>query len=98
MARAYCSLCRYPLTTCLCPSVRKVACQTQFDILQHPSEEKAAKNTARLAKLCIPNIKLSIAEQAEQFSELRSLLENEQRLIDVFHAMQDTFKQHDHWL
>ncbi len=68
--RPICSSCHYPAKTCICTSVQPFVCHTQFDILQHPSEVKAAKNTARICKLCIPDINIWVGESEIDFLPL----------------------------
>jgi DTW domain-containing protein YfiP len=43
-------------------------------ILQHPLENKHAKNTARLINLCIPETRIVVGETAQDFATLRSEL------------------------
>lgn len=77
MPRAICPHCHFPQSVCLCEFVRTISSETHFDILQHPSEQKAAKNTARLCELCLPNLTLWPGESVEDFSELRQLVARE---------------------
>ena len=55
------------------------------DILQHPSEQKAAKNTARLVTLCMPKANIWVGENAGDFSELQTQLLAETRPIAVLY-------------
>lgn len=81
--RTRCKRCLYPGVTCVCESISAVNCHTSIDILQHPSETKNAKNTARLAKLCIPHSKIWIGEGPKDFGDLRQQLSSEERPIAV---------------
>ena len=42
--------------------------------MQHPSEVKHAKNTVRLMRLVMPDIKVVVGESAEDFNELQQYL------------------------
>lgn len=72
--RQKCEQCQYPLVNCLCEAITQQPCQHQVIILQHPSESKNAKNTARLVKLAIDNSQIIQGETAEDFSELQAYL------------------------
>ena len=87
--RSYCSKCLYPLRTCLCSHITPIKSQTRIDILQHPSETKHAKNTARLVPLFIPQARIWVGETAEDFRQLREDLAKEQnRLIALVYPSQ----------
>lgn len=73
MSRATCALCHYPLKTCVCEAVSNIDCQTKIYVMQHPSEVKAAKNTIRLAQLCLPNLTVFVGEESDSFKEIQSL-------------------------
>ena len=76
--RRYCTHCHYPLSTCLCSVLRPVKSQCRIDILQHPKEAKAAKNTAHLLKLCMPQqVNLWLGENEHDFDELKLSLDND---------------------
>lgn len=77
--RSYCRACHYPMVTCICDSIRSVACDSRIDVLQHPSETKVAKNTLRLAKLCIEHIQIWVGET--DFSDLKESLLCEKRKV-----------------
>jgi len=73
MSRPTCTFCHYPLKTCVCEAVSKIDCQTKIYVMQHPSEVKAAKNTIRLAQLCLPNLAVFIGEEPDSFKEIQNL-------------------------
>lgn len=50
--RAYCEQCQYPVSQCLCTSIRTQQLSADVVILQHPKERRHAKNTAHLTRLC----------------------------------------------
>jgi len=41
--------------------------------MQHPAESSAAKNTVRLAQLCLPKLKVYVGEMPDDFASLRGL-------------------------
>ena len=51
----------------------------RFDILQHPSETKAAKNTARLLALCHQGTKIWVGETPEDFAPLMHEIDTSHR-------------------
>ncbi|PAJ74369.1 hypothetical protein CJF42_10725 [Pseudoalteromonas sp. NBT06-2] len=73
MSRPICKRCHYPIKTCVCNAVSKVNCQTKIYVMQHPSELKAAKNTVRLAQLCLPSIEVFIGEEPDDFKSIKNL-------------------------
>lgn len=81
--RNYCLHCLYPLNTCLCSAVSPLNNKTVIDIIQHPSEQKAAKNTARLVALCAANTNIWLGEAKSDFAELLQQLNKETRAIYV---------------
>ena len=70
MPRSYCSRCQFPLKTCLCSAIQAKEAITPVLIIQHTVESQHAKNTARLLKLCIPNVKLTQGRCSHDFHEL----------------------------
>ena len=83
--RTYCLHCNYPQKTCVCSSVTRIDTHSYIDILQHPTEIKAAKNTARLAALCLPKVRIWSGENSECFTELQKQLQEERRPIALLH-------------
>ena len=75
--RSYCSHCHYPVNVCLCQHIQQAFPKTHLVILQHPSEVKAAKNTARLIKLCIPKSEIIVGEQPQDFAELKKQIQHD---------------------
>jgi len=73
MSRPICDLCLYPVKTCVCEAVSNVTCQTKIYVMQHPSEVKAAKNTVRLAQLCLKNLTLIVGEEPDDFKSIQNL-------------------------
>ena len=89
MKRSLCDQCHYPEITCICSAVNPITCKTQFDIIQHPSEIKVAKNTARICKLCISQTNIWVGEASESFAQLQAELKNEKRRILVLYPEDD---------
>ncbi|HEY7771762.1 MAG TPA: tRNA-uridine aminocarboxypropyltransferase [Marinagarivorans sp.] len=81
--RPQCKRCQYPQKTCVCSAVASVNSRSAVDILQHPSEQKAAKNTARLVALCVDNARIWQGEQNASFALLRQQLSIEVRPVVV---------------
>lgn len=73
MSRPTCNHCHYPIKTCVCEAVSKISCETKIYVMQHPSEVKEAKNTVRLAQLCLPNLEVYIGEEPESFKLIQNL-------------------------
>ena len=76
MSRQYCETCHYPISVCFCDQITKIRSPIHFDILQHPSESKVFKNTARLLALCYENTSIWKGEKPEEFGELRKHIED----------------------
>ncbi len=68
--RQYCSVCQYPIKTCVCNAVERVDAPVRLSIVQHPREAKHAKNTARLVALCIEHTELVLSNNDEQLKAL----------------------------
>jgi DTW domain-containing protein YfiP len=75
MKRSICTNCLRPFTACICHCVRKVKQdldrldqEIEIVILQHPSEERHAKNSARLLHLCLENSTLIVGDEFEDES------------------------------
>lgn len=62
MARINCVRCSRPQSHCLCHLIPKINAQTKLWILQHPSEQKHALNTARFLALGLHSCHLQVGE------------------------------------
>ena len=82
MPREICTKCNYPIKTCLCRFITPVKHETKILVLQHPSEVNNKKNTIRVLSLLTDNIEIVIGENEEDFSVVKSLLN--QPNIDCF--------------
>jgi DTW domain-containing protein YfiP len=87
--RAHCAECGYPQPTCVCAAVQPVFSRLQVDILQHPSETKAAKNTARLVQLCHSNTHIWVGEQPDDFAPLQQSLAQRHEKVAVLYPAED---------
>lgn len=67
MSRSVCNHCQYSQQTCICDAIEAVKNNLKIIILQHPSEVKASKNTARLVSLALTNCEIYIGECDEDF-------------------------------
>ncbi len=75
MSRCICQQCGYPVATCLCAEVEPMSAPLSIHVLQHPTEQKIAKNTARLINLVIPQTQLHVGESESDFESLRDQLD-----------------------
>ncbi|MCQ8888462.1 DTW domain-containing protein [Pseudoalteromonas carrageenovora] len=73
MARTLCNNCNFSLSTCICSAVKDVNNHVNVIILQHPSEEKIAKNTAKLLNLSLSGCQIIKGESNNDFDILKSL-------------------------
>ena len=60
--RALCSNCLKANSACICSTIKSIDNNYQIHILQDPSEENKAIGTARILKLSLNNVQLSIGE------------------------------------
>lgn len=63
MVSSRCPRCIRPLDRCLCSLVPRLPSRTRILLLQHPSEQHHALNTARLAAMALQNGELRIGER-----------------------------------
>ncbi|WP_351008590.1 tRNA-uridine aminocarboxypropyltransferase [Shewanella sp. S1-58-MNA-CIBAN-0166] len=83
MSRSYCIHCQYPQSACVCHALKPVASNTEVVVMQHPSEVDHAKNTVRLLKLVMPQMKIYVGESAADFIELQHYLAAQTKPIYV---------------
>lgn len=57
-----CLQCERALRACICACVRRVACNTEVLILQHPAEVHHVKGSARLLHLCLPQSAILVGD------------------------------------
>ncbi len=58
--RQTCPRCLRPQASCLCPLVRPTPHQTEVLVLQHPQEQRHAKNSVRLLRLSLANCEVVV--------------------------------------
>lgn len=73
MSRSVCNHCQYSQQTCICDAIDIINNSLNIIILQHPSEVKASKNTARLVSLSLSNCQIHIGECDDDFTFLSNL-------------------------
>ncbi|MDP3276652.1 MAG: tRNA-uridine aminocarboxypropyltransferase [Deltaproteobacteria bacterium] len=73
MPRALCARCERPVVVCYCDAIVSVHTSTRVVIVQHPRERDVAINTARIAKLALPNSELIDAFEAHKSPTLRAI-------------------------
>lgn len=84
--RAVCDTCQYPLSTCVCDAIQRVDSALHISILQHPSEQKHAKNTARLLPLLLTKAKLTVGEIPADFSATQARTKQAKNTIVLYPA------------
>jgi DTW domain-containing protein YfiP len=73
MARPLCNKCNFALNTCICGVITSVNNHVSVIILQHPSEQKITKNTAKLLNLCLTDCQIIVGEHNDDFAQLKTL-------------------------
>ncbi len=63
LRRAACVRCLRPQATCLCALVRPTAHGTQVLVLQHPQEQRQAKNSVALLRLSLAHCEVVVGER-----------------------------------
>ncbi|MBT9597160.1 MAG: DTW domain-containing protein, partial [Vitreoscilla sp.] len=62
-SRATCVRCLRPQATCLCALVRPTAHRTEVLVLQHPQEQRHAKNSVALLRLSLAHCEVVVGER-----------------------------------
>ncbi len=62
LRRAACLRCLRPLATCLCALARPTAHRTEVLVLQHPHEQRQAKNSVALLRLSLAHCEVCVGE------------------------------------
>ncbi len=71
MKRASCKTCQFPLSTCICSALVTLKNQIEIWVIQTPSEVKNAKNTARIAELCLARYHALVANEPSDLAQLK---------------------------
>jgi DTW domain-containing protein YfiP len=77
--RAACPRCLRPLATCLCALARPTAHRTEVLVLQHPQEQRQAKNSVALLRLSLAQCEVCVGERFAP-EALQALLQRPGRL------------------
>lgn len=62
LSRAACARCLRPQATCLCALARPTAHRTEVLVLQHPQEQRQAKNSVALLRLSLAHCEVVVGE------------------------------------
>jgi len=79
--RARCSRCDRALVACFCHTIKPIAHQMSVLILQHPSEVKHAKGTAKIAELSLNHCKVLVGENYSDESQFEQLINSKKSLL-----------------
>lgn len=71
--RAACPRCLRPLAACLCALARPTAHRTEVLVLQHPQEQRQAKNSVALLRLSLAHCEVVVGERFAS-AQLQALL------------------------
>ena len=74
LRRAVCLRCQRPQLTCLCALARPTDHRTEVLVLQHPHEQRQAKNSVALLRLSLANCEVVVGERYAP-EELAALLQ-----------------------
>ncbi len=78
VTRPRCERCLRPAQHCLCPLIPNINSETRLLIVQHPSEQNHALNTARLLALGLQHAELLIAESLIEYPHWIAALQDPQ--------------------
>ncbi|WCE30581.1 tRNA-uridine aminocarboxypropyltransferase [Vibrio sp. SCSIO 43137] len=71
----YCSGCGKAKKACICAEVKPIEAKTEVIILQHPTEVKQAKGTAKILSLSLSNSRCFVGEDFTHHAQLNALLQ-----------------------
>ncbi len=83
-SRAICKHCLRPQATCLCALVRPTAHRTEVLVLQHPQEQRQAKNSVALLRLSLAHCEVVVGERFAP-STLAALLQRPGRVTRLLY-------------
>ena len=63
LCRAVCARCLRPQATCLCALARPTAHRTEVLVLQHPQEQRQAKNSVAMLRLSLAHCEVVVGER-----------------------------------
>jgi len=70
-ARPECRRCLRPVSVCYCAALTTIDTLTRIVILQHPRERDMPIGTARMASLCLPQVKVHVGVRWDESPALR---------------------------
>lgn len=82
--RKTCVRCLRPQVACLCDWVRPTAHRTEVLVLQHPQEQRHAKNSVRLLRLSLAHCEVVVGERFEP-EALQALLQRPGRVTRLLY-------------
>ena len=86
-SRPTCPRCQRPQSACICRFITPTPHATEVLILQHPLEERHAKNSARLLHLCLPRSRMVVGEVFDD-AALRALMPESRYTVLLYPPMQ----------
>lgn len=84
LSRKTCVRCLRPQAACLCEWVRPTAHRTEVLVLQHPQEQRQAKNSVRLLRLSLAHCEVVVGERFES-GALQALLQRPGRVTRLLY-------------
>jgi len=73
----YCSDCGKAKKACICAEIKPIEAKTEVIILQHPTEVKQAKGTAKILSLSLANSRFFVGEDFTDHAQLNALLQQQ---------------------
>jgi len=73
----YCSDCGKAKKACICAEIKPIEAKTEVIILQHPTEVKQAKGTAKILSLSLANSRCFVGEDFTDHAQLNALLQQQ---------------------
>ncbi len=92
----YCRQCGKAKVVCICTWIKPVQCQTELIILQHPSEVKQAKGSAKILTMSLANARLFIGEDFSHHPQLNALLADAQVQHQVLYPSEHSLRLEKH--
>ncbi|NRA71190.1 MAG: DTW domain-containing protein [Gammaproteobacteria bacterium] len=93
--RARCPQCLRPPVACLCHTVTPIDNRTEIVILQHPSEVKHAKGTAKIAELSLRRCQVIVGENFNQNVEFQALFNEPSRQVMLLYPQDNAISPED---
>ncbi len=87
--RARCPQCLRPPVACLCHTIKAIDNLVEIVILQHPSEVKHAKGTAKIAELSLNNCQLLIGEDFSTDQQFNAIINNSARQVMLLYPQDE---------